>query len=159
MKKTLVSLLLSGLMTSPAFAQSSESNPFESTRTIDLCVEYHDATSERQAILLKELERRAQLTEKDYDHIKNRTIANSATQCGMYMALGKPLAEEGRQLRPFVYKVVHVYPTQYIVTQMGMVVEVHERKEGMMPPSLSVDKPQVQEAPVIYNTPGHRAHP
>jgi hypothetical protein len=72
----------------------------------------------------------------------------------MYMANGKPLKEGVRQIRPFVYKAVHVYPKKYVVTEMGMVVDVLDRKEGSLPPKLVHEKPKVQPAPVIMDSPG-----
>lgn len=143
-----------------ASIMAAEKNLFETTRTIDICTEYHDATDERKEVLYKELDRRAQLSYTDYDMLKagKKEVAKGSTQCGMYMMIGKPLDEEYRQIRPMVYKMVHIYPTKYVVTQMGMIIDIYDRKEGVMPPKLAHEKPKVQEAPVIYNAPGSPHH-
>lgn len=78
--------------------------------------------------------------------------------CGMYMILGKPLQEKSKQLRPMVFKSIHVYEDNYYVTQMGVVVEKLARKEGQLPPSLSTEKPKIVGTPVLFIAPGGRPH-
>lgn len=136
------------------------SNPLDGKRTLDLCVEYSTLKDDDQKAYLTELDRRAQLSVKDHDNFEKKLVEPGSTMCGMYMTLGKPLQEKGKQLRPMVFKVVHIYPDHYYVTQMGMVVEKYERKEGALPPKLTHEKPTVQAPPVIYNSPGgSQAHP
>lgn len=158
--KNLLILTSSLLISIPSMA--ADKNPFETTRTIDLCTEYHEADADRQKVLYKEIDRRAQLSHTDYDMIKadKKDIAKGSTQCAMYMLTGKPLDEEARQLRPMVYKMVHIYPERYVVSQMGLIIDIYERKEGVIPPKLVHEKPKVQEAPVIYSAPGspHKVH-
>lgn len=136
-------------------------NPLDGKRTLDLCVDYSTLSSDAdKKAYLTELDRRAQLSVKDHDNFDKKLVEPGSTMCGMYMTLGKPLQEKGKQLRPMVFKVVHIYPDHYYVTQMGMVVEKYERKEGALPPKLAHEKPTVQAPPVIYNTPGgSKAHP
>jgi hypothetical protein len=52
------------------------------------------------------------------------------------------------------YKVVHVYPDKYYVSQSGLIMDILDRKEGELPPQLVHEVPAVQPPPVIYNTPG-----
>ena len=136
---------------------SDEKKTLKKTKTLDLCVNYSThATKKEQEETVKELLARNQLSEKDVNNLKTGLVETSNTMCGMYMILGKPLQEKSRQLRVMVFKTVHVYPTNYFVTQMGMVVEKHERKEGAVPPSLSVEMPKVQGPPVKFIAPGGR---
>lgn len=139
--------------------QANDSKKIEDQRTLDLCVNYSTLTTDAEKkSYLKELDRRAQLSVKDHENLKKNLIEPSNTMCGMYMILGKPLQEEGRQLRPMVFKVVHVYPDYYYVTQMGMVVEKFQRKEGELPPKLTSDTPQTEAPPVYFNAPGGSHH-
>lgn len=163
---TLISgLMLSGLMmATPAQAEIRPlGDDLQKSRTLDLCGNYYDNQNEKQKkAIVKELERRAQLGFKDYKDLKKHQIQRhhiekGMTMCGMYMANGKPLKEGVRQLRPFVYKAVHVYPKHYVVTEMGMVVDVMERKKGTMPPKLIHEKPKVQPAPILMEAPGGQA--
>lgn len=118
--------------------------------TLDLCVEYGSLTDEaKQKAYIKELDIRGQLSGKDHENIPKKVASNSMTMCGMYMALGKPLAEQSRQIRPMTFKTVHVYENNYFVTQSGMIVESYQRKEGVMPPSLIVPKPEVEPSPTL----------
>ena len=126
-------------------------------RTVDLCANYSTLSSQLERDnTMKELLARNQLSEKDIANLKTGKVETSNTMCGMYMILGKPISEKSKQLRVMVFKSVHVYPKTYYVTQMGMVVAVHERKEGSIPPSLSVEQPKVMEAPVKFISPGGR---
>ncbi|QBZ83607.1 hypothetical protein GHNINEIG_01667 [Hydrogenovibrio crunogenus] len=151
-------LLALAATTALSFSTASyadEKNPLDDVKTLKLCVDYSTLTSEAdKASYMKELDRRGQLSVQDHDNFAKKQVVNGSTMCGMYMTLGKPMAEKGKQLRPMVYKVVHVYPTHYYVTQMGMVVEKYERKEGELPPKLIHEKPKTQAPPVIYQSPG-----
>lgn len=161
--KHISSLLLTGLILAPQALQA-EIRPLgedlQKSRTLDLCGNYYDNPNEKQKqAIVKELERRAQLSLKDYKNHKQHQIQHhhfekGMTLCGIYMANGKPLKEGVRQLRPFVYKAVHVYPKHYVVTQMGMVVDIMDRTKGSMPPQLVHEKPKVQPAPVLMEAPG-----
>lgn len=151
-------LLALAATTALSFATASyadEKNPLDDVKTLKLCVDYSTLTSDDdKAMYMKELDRRGQLSVQDHDNFAKKEVVNGSTMCGMYMTLGKPMAEQGKQLRPMVYKVVHVYPTHYYVTQMGMVVAKYERKEGELPPKLIHEKPKTQAPPVIYQSPG-----
>ncbi|GAB6034639.1 hypothetical protein [Galenea microaerophila] len=160
------SLMLTGLfLSTPAQAEIRPlGKDLTQSRTLDLCGNYYNNPNEKQKkAIVKELERRAQLGFKDYKDVKKHQIQHhhiekGMTTCGMYMANGKPLKEGVRQIRPFVYKAVHVYPKHYVVTQTGMVVDVMERKKGSLPPKLIHQAPKVQPAPMIMDAPGGQAH-
>lgn len=170
MKKQFVTLastlVLSGLLLSaPAQAEIKPlGKDLQKSRTLDLCGNYYNNKDEKQKkAIVKELERRAQLSFKDYQDVKKHQIQHNhietgMTMCGMYMANGTPLKEGVRQLRPFVYKAVHVYPKHYVVTEMGMVTNVLDRKKGSLPPELVHKKPKVQPAPMIMDSPGGQRH-
>lgn len=151
-------LLALAATTALSFSTTSyadEKNSLEDVKTLKLCVDYSTlASDEEKAIYMKELDRRGQLSVQDHDNFAKKQVVNGSTMCGMYMTLGKPLAEKGKQLRPMVYKVVHVYPTHYYVSQVGMIVATYERKEGQLPPKLTEDKPKTQAPPVMYQSPG-----
>jgi len=118
--------------------------------TLDLCVRYNSLTDEAQKkAYIQELDIRGQLSGKDHENIPKKIATNSMTMCGMYMALGKPLAEQSRQIRPMTFKTVHVYESNYFVTQSGMIVESYERKEGVMPPALAMPMPEVEPSPTL----------
>lgn len=154
MKKTLgtISLLLSGLIGTTAFAQEAfleRTDAFAKINTMQLCIDYHELkTDKERAAYKKELDYRSQLSVKDHDLIDKHQVEASMTMCGMYMSRGKPLREQSRQIRPMTFKTVHVYPDMYYVSQSGMVVEVYERKEGELPPKLFHEAPKVQAPPV-----------
>lgn len=144
-------------LASASFAQTEAAKrvlerdgPYTAEKTLDLCVNYSTLTSdaERQAYI-KELDLRSQLSQKDHDLMNQAKVVNSMTICGMYMSLGKPLAEQSRQIRPMTFKAVHVYPDMYYVSQSGMIVENYPRVEGSMPPSLVVEKPKVEPSPTL----------
>lgn len=123
---------------------------YSKTPTINLCVDYYKETSaEKKAAYVKELDLRAQLSEKDHDLAPKHEVVPGMTMCGMYMSVGTPKAQKTRQLRPMVYKTVHVYDNMYCVTQSGMVVETYERKEGSLPPKLAAEKPEVAPSPTL----------
>lgn len=170
MKKTIKTVsLLAGLavasMSSHVYAFGSGMKPaqteagkrvlerdgeYAKTPTLQLCVEYYDLKSQdKRDAYIKELDLRSQLSTKDHDLIKNHKVVPGMTMCGMYMSIGKPIAEKSRQLRPMVFKTVHVYPDMYFVTQSGMVVEAYERTEGSMPPALVKEKPKVAPSPTL----------
>lgn len=135
--------------------------PLDKARNIDLCTAYSTLKTEKEKkAVLKELDKRTQLSEKDHKNLKKNLVIPGNTTCGMYMMLGKPLQEKGVWLRPMVYKVVHVYPKHYFVTEMGMVMKKYERKPGQMPPKLIEKAPKVQGPPVVFEAPGGRPmHP
>jgi len=144
-----IALLTTGVQAADAPKQ------FEGVRTIDICTAYPDLKTDAEKTTYRtELERRGQLSVQDIENFPKNQVVNGSTACGMYMTLGKPLQEKGRQLRPMVFKVVHVYPEHYYVTQMGMVVEKHERKKGELPPKLFHETPAVQPPPVMFRSPG-----
>lgn len=146
----LVTAIFSGQVYADAKAFLARDTPISKKRTLDLCVEFSTlATEKEKKEYLDELELRMQLSERDLNNLKTGVVENSMTMCGMYMVKGKPLAEQSRQIRPMTFKVVHVYEDHYFVTQSGMVVGNYERKEGVMPPSLSVEKPAVMPPPVM----------
>ncbi|WP_178861083.1 hypothetical protein [Thiomicrorhabdus cannonii] len=146
--KTAATLLLSALFSASAWADDANNN-ISQMKNIDLCVNYSTLESEAdKKAYFDELNKRGQLSYKDLERLEKREVGTSSTICGMYMALGKPLAEQSRQIRPMTFKAVHVYPDMYYVSQSGMIVDVLERKEGVMPPSLSVDTPKVQPSPM-----------
>jgi len=151
LKRNLFGLLISGLCLNSAMAEDSAISEMSN---LDLCVNYSTLESEAlRESYFKELDLRGQLSHKDYERIPKKQVGTTSTMCGMYMALGKPLAEQSRQIRPMTFKSVHVYPDMYYVSQSGMIVEVYERKEGEMPPSLVVEKPAVEPPPVLYQAP------
>lgn len=156
----LLSTLMATTLSAPFSVLAETDNPpLEEQKTLKLCVDYHDLTSEKdKQAYIKELDRRGQLSVKDHENFEAQKVENGSTMCGMYMMLGKPLQEEGMQIRPMVYKVVHVYPKHYYVTQVGMVMENYERKPGELPPKLTAPKPDVQPPPVMFNAPGGNPH-
>ena len=156
---SLYALMIGALSFTSASHAADTKQSLEDQQTLKLCVDYNGLTSDedRQAYI-KELDRRGQLSVKDHENLKTHHVVNGSTMCGMYMMMGKPLAEEGKQLRPMVYKVVHVYPKNYYVTQVGMVVASYDRKPGELPPKLSETNPAVQPPPVMFNAPGGSPH-
>ena len=150
MKKLIQSLSIAALLTSSSMAFAED---LHSARTIDMCVEYNTAAEDRKNVLYKELERRGMLSYKDLDSLKTGEVYKGSSVCGMYMVAGTPLAEKGKQLRIMTYKVVHVYPKYYYVSQSGIVMDVLERKPGTMPPTLIKEAPEVAPPPVLYNSP------
>ena len=120
--------------------------------TLKLCIDFYDLkTEEERQAYFKELDLRSQLSEQDHVLVPQHKVSNSMTMCGMYMSKGKPLAEKSRQMRPLTFKTVHVYEDLYITTQSGMITAIHERKEGEMPPALSIEMPKVQPSPTVPN--------
>lgn len=179
-KHSLFKAVTLGLMTAGLFSAMSNANanehaaqakmpvnkpgpifPVDKARNLDLCIGYSTLKdAQKKKAVIAELDKRTQLSELDHKNLKKRLVVPSNTTCGMYMMLGKPLQEKGVWLRPMVFKVVHVYPKHYYVTQMGMVVKKYERKPGVMPPKLMEKAPKVQGPPVIFEAPGGRPmHP
>jgi len=118
--------------------------------TLDLCVEYSTLkTDADRKAHMKELDLRAQLSERDHKNINQHKVVTSMTMCGMYMSRGKPIAEQSRQLAPMTFKTVHVYPDMYYVSQSGMIVKVYPRTKGSVPPELVVQPPKVQGSPTL----------
>ena len=140
----------------PNMQKMSHNLPLKKQRTLDLCVNYSSVNESKKKAILTELTARNQLSEKDMDNLKTRVVEPSNTMCGMYMILGKPMQEKSRQLRVMVFKTVHVYPKNYFVTQMGMVVEKHQRTKDSVPPSLVKSLPKTQAPPVKFISPGGR---
>lgn len=151
-------MTLFGLLLTSSFASSSvlaEENFLERTapiakiETMTLCLEYINLTEENERnAYKKELDLRSQLSVKDHKLIDQHQVENSMTRCGMYMALGKPIGEQSRQIRPMTFKTVHIYPNHYYVSQSGMIVETLERKPETLPPTLVHTPPKVQAPPV-----------
>lgn len=154
MKRTiqhvLTAALLSAGLSQVALAESVD---LKKKGNMEMCVDYSTLDAESKQAYFKELDRRGQLSYKDHERISKGECGTSSTMCGMYMALGKPLAEQSRQIRPMTFKVVHVYPDMYYVSQSGMIVDAMERKEGVMPPQLNAEKPAVAAPPVLYGHP------
>ncbi|WP_319381626.1 hypothetical protein [Thiomicrorhabdus sp.] len=153
--KFTLGLIVGTLLSAQAFtASAQERDPeMEKKRTLELCVEYYSLDNEAdRGKYLKELDLRAQLSEKDHKLVPKHQVETSMTMCGMYMSRGKPIAEQGRQLRPMVFKVVHVYSDMYYVTQSGMVVAAYERKEGSLPPKLYEEVPKIAPPPMMQHS-------
>lgn len=123
---------------------------FSKVGTLNLCVDYYkEKSAAKKEAYVKELDLRAQLSEKDHNLVKDKKVVPGMTMCGMYMSVGTPKAQKTRQLRPMVYKTVHVYDDMYCVTQSGMVVQTYERKEGSIPPALAAETPLVAPSPTL----------
>lgn len=145
-----------GVMISALCFSSVQANETDlhKMNSLDLCVAYSTLETEAdKQSYFKELDQRGQLSHQDHARLSKKEVGTSSTMCGMYMALGKPLAEQSRQIRPMTFKAVHVYPDMYYVSQSGMIVAAYERKEGTMPPKLTADKPEVEAPPVLYSHP------
>lgn len=156
---SLNALLLAGLMSFNGITLAESDNSLESAKTLTLCVDYFDLTDTTQkTAYIKELDRRGQLSVEDHANFAKGQVVNGCTMCGMYMTLGKPLSEKSKQIRPMVFKTVHVYDNHYYVTQSGMIVGHYERKPGVMPPKLSESAPETQAPPVLFNAPGGSKH-
>ena len=153
MKKTIQALLTGTLLTAGLSIAHAETIDTKELDNLKMCVDYSDMSTDVQKAYFKELDKRGQLSYQDHSRLANKEVGPSSTTCGMYMAKGKPLTERSRQIRPMTFKVVHVYSDMYYVSQSGMIVEGYERKEGVMPPKLSVEKPAVQAPPVLYGAP------
>jgi hypothetical protein len=117
-------------------------------RPILLCRYYHQQPPEQQQRFYNRVDTLGLLSHRDYEMMSEGKVVIGSSLCGMYMTKGEPLFEDGIQIRPMVFKVVHVYEDEYIVTQSGMVMEIHERVEGEMPPSLDRSVPEVAPPPV-----------
>lgn len=153
-KKLFATFLVTGLLSTHASASSDEVLKSNVTLNdlLQMCVDYSKKTdaSQKQEII-KQLQLRNLLAELDLENVDNKVVINGMTKCGMYMAIGSPKAAQTRQIRPMTFKTVHVYEDNYIVTQSGMVMAVHERKEGEMPPSLAAEKPDIMPPPVLHH--------
>lgn len=112
-----------------------------------LCVHYHEQDEAEKKRFYDRLHFLGMLSHKDYEMMETGQVVEGSSMCGMYMTKGKPLKEDGIQVRPMVFKVVHIYEDQYIVTQSGMVMETHVREEGKMPPTLNAEVPKVAPSP------------
>jgi len=156
MKKSIPILL--GTLLSTGFSHAyAEALDMSKKDNLEMCVEYFSEPSEEiKQAYFKELDHRGQLSYQDHSRLPKGEVGPSSTMCGMYMAKGKPLEEHSRQIRPMTFKSVHIYPDMYYVIQSGMIVEGYERKEGVMPPKLTIEQPAVQPPPVLY---GGSKHP
>ncbi|WP_044407303.1 hypothetical protein [Thiomicrospira microaerophila] len=161
MKKPLLSALALSLglglaSLSQAAPQTGATAPLpedlSKTRPIELCAAYTDHNEADQKRIFDRLDSLNLLSHKDYDLVPKGKIETGSTMCGMYMGLGKPINEQGMQIRPMVYKVVHIYPDHYVVTQSGLVMEIHDRVEGELPPTLHQPMPDVMPPPVAPRT-------
>lgn len=153
------SLFFIGLMSINQLAFATPDNALESEKTLKLCVDYFDLTdTTTKDAYIKELDRRGQLSVEDHQNFSKGQVVNGSTMCGMYMTLGKPISEKSKQIRPMVFKTVHVYEDTYYVTQSGMIVGHYDRKPGVMPPKLSEPAPESQAPPVLFNAPGGSKH-
>ncbi len=157
LKTTVTAALLMGSVLSLSVNASATAEPSLLERngpltkidTLKLCIDYNAlADDDKRKQYKEELDFRAQLSTKDHSLVDQNKVENSMTRCGMYMALGKPLREQSRQIRPMTFKTVHVYPNMYYVSQSGMIVEALERKEGVLPPKLIHTAPKIQPPPV-----------
>ncbi|MCF6344837.1 MAG: hypothetical protein L3J00_00030 [Thiomicrorhabdus sp.] len=144
--------LTTAIASNHAFAEENfldRTTPLSKVDTMTLCLEYGNLTEQEQRKAYKqELDLRSQLSVKDHKLIDQHQVENSMTRCGMYMALGKPIGEQSRQIRPMTFKTVHIYPDHYYVSQSGMIVETLERTPGTLPPTLVHTPPKVQAPPV-----------
>lgn len=148
----MVSLGLSLGFSAPSLASEVFKAPedLSQVRPQQLCVHYTEQSDAEKERFFNRLDELSQLSHKDYELISQGRVEPGSSMCGMYMTLGKPLHEDGIQIRPMVFKVVHIYPEHYIVTQSGMVMEVHDRIEGEMPPTLRHERPDVVPPPVLH---------
>jgi hypothetical protein len=134
----------------PTVDLSKRDGKYTNTSTLKLCVDYYKLTANTdKQEYLKELNLRGQLSAKDESSVAAHKLIPGMTMCGMYMSIGTPMSAETRQLRPMVYKTVHVYPEHYAVTQSGVVVEVYPRNKGSLPPALAKDAPAVAPSPTL----------
>lgn len=157
MKRSIQILLTGTLLSAGLSAAYAEEQNLSDKGNIEMCVGYFSADADLKQAYFKELDHRGQLSHQDHERLANNgQVAASSTMCGMYMMKGKPLAEQSRQIRPMTFKVVHVYEDMYFVSQSGMVVASYERKEGVMPPKLSIEQPDIAPPPVPQ---GVRNHP
>jgi len=145
-------LIIGAFTAAPVMAENKFLDRTEAIAKVDtmqLCVDYSTLkTDAERKSYIKELDLRSQLSVKDHELIDKHQVENSMSMCGMYMSRGKPISEKSRQIRPFTFKTVHVYPDMYYVSQSGMIVQTLERKEGVMPPKLVHEAPKVQAPPV-----------
>ncbi len=156
MNKRIQTLLAATVFTASCSSAMADEIDVSKKGNLEMCVDYSTLETEQlKQAYFKELDKRGQLSYKDHDRLPSGQVGASSTTCGMYMAKGKPMAEQSRQIRPMTFKVVHVYPDMYYVSQSGMIVDGYERKEGVMPPKLVADKPEVQAPPVLYGAPKH----
>ena len=153
-KKTILmsALLTTAFISNAVMAEKpflERTAPLAKVDTLQLCLDYHQLSheSERKEYI-QELDLRSQLSVKDHKLIDQHQVENSMTRCGMYMALGKPIGEQSRQIRPMTFKTVHIYPDHYYVSQSGMIVETLKRTPETLPPTLVHTPPKVQAPPV-----------
>ncbi|SFR59609.1 hypothetical protein [Thiomicrospira sp. ALE5] len=150
--------LATPVMANEAVKTESKAETFQApedlstVRPVLLCRYYHQQTPEEQQRFYDRVDTLGLLSHRDYEMMSEGKVVVGSSLCGMYMTKGEPIFEDGVQIRPMVFKVVHVYDDEYIVTQSGMVMEVHERIEGELPPSLRQDAPEVAPPPVAPRT-------
>lgn len=154
MKKSILLTCVLGLSFGLTSIAQAESEAFKAPQELSkikpqqLCVHYAEQDETEKKRFFERLDTLSLLSHKDYDLIPQGKVEVGSSMCGMYMGKGKPLAEDGIQIRPLVFKVVHIYDDLYVVTQSGMVMEVHERIEGEMPPTLNQQTPKVAPPPI-----------
>ena len=154
MKKSNFVTCVLGLSVGLTSITHAQSEPFKAPQDLStvkpqqLCVNYAEQDEAEQKRFFERLDTLSLLSHKDYDLIPQGKIEVGSSICGMYMGKGKPLSEDGIQIRPMVFKVVHIYEDLYAVTQSGMVMEVHARVEGEMPPTLNQQMPRVVPPPI-----------
>lgn len=154
MKKTILLTWALGLSFGLSAIAQAESDVFKAPQDLSkvkpqqLCVHYAEQDEAEQKRFFDRLDKLGLLSHKDYDLIPQGKVEVGSSMCGMYMGKGKPLDEDGVQIRPMVFKVVHIYDDLYAVTQSGMVMEVHARVEGEMPPTLNQQTPKVAPPPI-----------
>jgi len=119
-----------------------------SVRPVLLCRYYYQQSPEEQKRFYDRVDSLGLLSHRDYEAMPEGKTEVGSSLCGMYMTKGEPIFEDGVQIRPMVFKVVHVYEDEYIVTQSGMVMEIHTREEGKLPPSLNQGTPEVAPPPL-----------
>lgn len=152
MKKTAITCWTLGLslgLTSLAHADTFKApEDLSKVKPQQLCMHYAEQDKAEQKRYFERLDTLGLLSHKDYDLIPQGKVEVGSSMCGMYMGKGKPLDEDGLQIRPLVYKVVHIYEDLYAVTQSGMVMETHQRIPGELPPSLNKQTPKVAPPPI-----------
>lgn len=152
MKRTLLTLSLIGLSGLAQAAGFKAPADLSKVKPLQLCVHYTEQNAAEQQRFYERLDTLGILSHRDYEMMQKNQVVTGSSMCGMYMTKGRPLSEDGIQIRPMVYKVVHIYEDQYIVTQSGMVMEIHQREAGVMPPTLNQTTPKVAPPPMAPHT-------
>lgn len=154
LKTVFSTFLLTGFLSTSSMADMDKvlKSNMSLNDLLTMCVDYSKQTeANKKQEIINQLQLRNLLAELDLKNVDEKAVTNGMTKCGMYMAKGSPKAAQTRQIRPMTFKTVHVYEDSYIVTQSGMVMAIHERKEGVMPPSLAAEKPDIMPPPVLHH--------